>query len=554
MQQPLHLSKDRTPTPQEHPKIKPIVRKSYQKKYLYRKEIMELPKSRSKSGKAFMFNHGISNSSQPQVIRKAGDILKNQNYLSKFDCLLYNKWFINAYFGAKLKHFSTLSELRIQPYDEVTETSSLQRLLKSTSSLKNLTQMDLRIAFFSQKSFHLANGMFRILKSLRKLTRISLCLAMCSNPLPSKLSILAYLTQLRHLALRIFSKAQSHEENLLTLLASVLPKMARLEQIEIDLCYQEIQPLHLPKLFMSLRDVKNLSHITLGILPSRFIDKDFTVVLAESLSCLNASSIRKLQFSLFAIESPKSLAKLSHALKRFTSLNILNLDLSKLQKIEDGEDIVEFSSTLSSLVSLSSLSLNFSSMKLEKSFIGRLASALQPLKNLNLLKLRFPRAAETTEEHIHQFFSNLKGLTCLQFLSLILEDQQSVNDIALEIFAESLKELTSLRKLFLDFETNHQISNKGTDSLCQAINGLSNLSSLTLNLKKNYEIDEKAVDKIFETLTHLPSLYFVEICLHGCPKLVGKENSLVNSFDAMKKAKNFVEGHLGIFHGLLGSD
>jgi len=329
------------------------------------------------------------------------------------------------------------------------------------------------------------------------------------------------------------SDKNSNGKDLLTVLSSVLPKLAHLTKIEVGLHNKEVRFSALIQLFRTFGDLKNLTHITLDL------DSTPISILAEGLAYLNPSKIRKLDLNLYFYRRSQYLSRLAQALSRFSLLNILRLKFCDIGQVARA-DIKEFTSILSSLVSLSSLSLESSSEFL----IESVGSALKSLKNLNLLKLL--TMAKSTEDHIQQLFSNLKGLSCLQFLHLSLGNQQCIGDSALETLAESLKELPELRKLLLNFEINTQITNKGVTSLCDTIKGLTNLSSLTLNFTKNQNIDEEAVNQIFEALGSLPWLYYVMICLYKCPKLSEREDDLIYSFDALRKAKKFVEGKLDI--------
>jgi len=526
-------------TPTNITKIKPLIHRSCQKIEIDQDNLRKYIKHHPKN--SFPVLNQVSSS----LLGSKGLIktLIAQNSLSKLYYNFQNHSFLNNLsFCTSLKTLSpSLSSLTLQYIDE----SALRALRKSLAYLKNLQHLEIGFNFNYQMTTKSFRKLLQSLLYLKKLTHISFNFPQCVNFQGTDLVILSsylkMLTNLQTLRLNFEGSIQIDDKSLV-FLASILPSLKSLSQFDLNLAGgRRIEGKTILELFKSFQAMQSLSDLTLNLKNCNIVNQNNSESLADGLLSLASPSIKRLNLHIYQHSmNIQSLSRISQALKRFTSLETLQLNLNSCSNVTS-QGTADLGLALSNLTSLNSLTLLVASSIASEFLVRDIASALKSLPNLVNLDLDFARKEKTTNVQVQQLFVNLKTLTRLQFLNLNLSFQNSLSDHALEILGNSLKEQPLLQSLSLNFYCTGMITNQGVDTLCSSIKNLQKLYHLALNFGYNQDIDEKAIEQIAQTLESLPSLNNVSLTLMNCPQLTTSENSFTKLFQVLKETKNIHE-------------
>jgi len=122
--------------PQNYPKIKPILRRNYQKND-FSSQAKELLKSHIRTGKEFKFYRDYLHGEGAKFSKKVEEILRTQKVPKAFEYFLNRQWkFQNAYFAAQLKKsLSSLSSLCLYIREETKNTHRFHLFSKNLTSL-----------------------------------------------------------------------------------------------------------------------------------------------------------------------------------------------------------------------------------------------------------------------------------------------------------------------------------------------------------------------------------------------------------------------------------
>jgi len=531
-----------------HPKIKPLLRRFYRENQLNETNYQRSLKMNSNTFRAVNTNTNKSRGPSSHYIKGYAKDLKAQNSLSKLSYSFNSSLvFENAYLFSKIRGLRNLTSLDVQFFIN-RRPIPLKVLFKSLAYLKDLTHFKLELNFygFTDTDGQTLQVLFQSLQRLEKLKSLSLCFLMCSNFKKAKMNnlpqYLRHLKQLQSLELS-FDRSRELTDRDMISLVSVFPKLPLLTQISLDFGGQRriIEGSTLIQMFQYIR---NLSGIAFGLGSSEVMKTESTDPLSEGLRLLHAPSLKKLNLHLSQNLDTQSFIELTQTIKRFSSLNILQLSLFGCETLTN-DGAVELGSALSCLTMLSSFNLRVHHSIEADSVVGCIASGLKSSHNLLNLKLNFANI-KTDPDQIQQLSASLANLNSLKFLDLSFSSVQSLSTDVLQKLGESLLELGQLKHLVLDFGYAKTVTNQGVEAITNAIQELHDLSFLDLNFVANEEIDEKAVDKIAETLRHLPSLYTSQIRFSRCPKLQQKERSFSSLFNALREMKNIREVFLAV--------
>jgi len=524
-----------------HPKIKPLVRRSYKEYQLNETNYQKSLKAHSKIFRAVKTNTNKRRGSSVRYIKGYRKLLTAQDSLSNLShSFNRHACFENAYLLSKIRCLRSLTSLDMQFFTNRDHQIPLNVLFKSLASLKELTYFKIELNFYTFNDAQTLRILFWYLQSLRKLKGLSLCFVQCSNFKRAKMNnlpqYLSHLKQLHSLELSFDRSMELTDQDMMSL-ASVPPKLPFLAQIKLDFGGQsrEIQG---PTLLQMFQNMKTLSAVTLNLGYSHIVCRGkHPDPLAEGLRQLQASSLNKLSLHLNQNLNTQSLFELSQTLKRFTSLNVLHLNLYGSNSLTN-DSIIELSGALSTLITLSSFSFRVPRAVEADSIIGSIASGLKPFHNLVYLKLNLVDI-KSSPKQIQQLSASLMNSIGLKFLEISFSWLQSLSDDVLANLAGSLRKLVQLKHLSLDFGYAKTVTNKGVKALANVIQELHGLSFLSLNFAVNDEIDGEAVERVSQILRQLPSLYSTSFRFPQCSKL--EERSLSTLFNALRDMENIKE-------------
>jgi len=516
-----------------HPKIKPVPIQKYSSG-------KNLNRAHHKKYSTYSSQESKISSEDFLLSKQSTNILTSQHQLStlhyEFNPENPLKSFPTSitYFFSKIKTLSSLKTLTFQLHipKRLNMEPSLQALMISLASLKNLTHLNIHIFFRPMKDTKLLKTLFKYLIRISSLTNLSLSFSKCDHLSTPHLDLISsYLTkllQLRSLNLS-FCSLFKHYNYLIRQLNLTLPNLPllskftlRINGITVGLKISEVSAL-----FSCFKALKGLSDLALD-LQKRYLTHDANMTeptsdpVSEGLALLDHSKIRRLSLQLYKNFNENFLAQLTHTLKNFTSLHTLHLDFSVYPDFNE-ENGAAFSLMLSSLVGLSSLRIILPSRPFDGGILKYLTPSLKSLKNLINFQLKFVGSVcKIDNDEIKQFFSEIRCLKSLRFLDLD-SCHEGINDENLETLGESLKELTLLRGLSLGMEFAYFMTNQGIEALACGIKTLVNLSGLTLSVGSNNIFDNKTVDIITNMLHNLHRLYSVDFSFVACPKMTNFE-------------------------------
>jgi len=532
--------------PLKHPKIKPLLHVNPRTNTIEENSLQDFLRSHSKISKAL--NSPINNPPSRQYIKHFLKILQTQSHPSSASYNIHpSRAFQNCYFSSKIKNLRALSSLKLELYGDATFRKPLKFAIKSLASLKELTDFQIRFIFYDLTDSRELHKLFKRLRTLKKLTSFSFEMVSCvrfkASDFKTFFSYLSKFTQLQALKLSFSNSIQDNNQCFHALIPA-LSSLKSLSQIDFNIGgIGSLQAENLFKLFMTLGNMKWLTDLTLGLEDCEIINKNpAPEPLSKSFQYLNASSIRKISLRPY-IEN-ESLVHISQALKKFTSLKILTLNLSDSQQITN-HDMTGLSSALSQLVSLDSLTIAVSSYVQTRITVQSVASALKSLQNLVHLKLVCNGLRTTDHEQILLFSSSLKALkSSLKFLDLDFSKQLSISDLTIQDLAEAVKELVLLKHLSLAFNRISAVTSKGLGAISFAVQNLSNLSHLALSFWNNKGINDMST--LAHVLRHIAALYSVDFNFGRCKNLKLEGNDLKSLFDALREVNHVGEISLNI--------
>jgi len=431
----------------KHPKIKPIIHQHSTENSLDEQNLQRKLKLYSKTSKAIKSIQGNYKPSSAKYIRGFSKFLKAQYSLSKLDYKLPNRpIFESTYLFSKLRGLSSLTSLQLQFLGIYPLNISLKVLLNSLTSLKNLARFQISFHSFSFNK-KILQKLSASLQRLKKMKHLSLCFAGISKlKEPDFQNILFDLSRLIHL--RSLQLNFQEFMGFLKSLALVVSKFEKLTRIKLTFSKDMlIQSQDLHQLFLSFRNLKELSDISLNLKVCKILNKTNIEPLSQGLNTLEASQIKQLQLFFSKDLDDQGFLQISQALKRFPNLTLVDFRLFENAWISS-QRISELGSVLKDLASLSSLSLFIPFISKEAFDMG---SLIKSLDNLTDLKLHLTGNHATGDRPIQQLASGLKTLKALRCLRIQFSKQNSISEKAFDAIAEGLKELICLRKLEIRF-------------------------------------------------------------------------------------------------------
>jgi len=538
------------------PKIKPPLQRSCKENQLNETNYQRSLKTHSKVLTVIKTYTNKTRNSFPQYIKGYRKILTAQDPLSElFYSFNSNVYFENLCLFSKTRSLRTLKSLEVLFFSNYKRPIPLKALFKNLAYLKDLThfKIELNFYYFADTDAEILDILFRSLRRLKNLKSLSLTFRGCSNfekgDMKNLPQYLRRLKQLESLELSFNESRELTDQDMISL-ASVLPKLSLLAQIKLNFGSLPMEGrtrrIQGSTLIQVLQNAKTLSEITLNLGHSDVIDQEAFHSLSEGLRQLHAPSLKKFSLHLNKNIDSQGLIELSHTLKRFISLDILQLDLLGCRALTN-DGAAEFGSALSSLTTLSSFSLRVHSTIQADFVIECIASGIKSLHNLVNLNLNFASNMRSSPDQDQRLAASLANLTSLKFLEISFSQGQSLSDDVMEELAESLLKLTQLKHLALNFEYANMLTNKGVESLTNAIQTFHGLSFLDLNFSCK-EIDEKAIENIAQALRHLPRLYSLLLIFCQCPKLRREKKSFTSLFTALREITNIKEVTLYLAH------